>query len=802
MRFVLRFIDWLTPRRQDVIPALSGAAIGFVILFSVRWAIALDVANNAHVIDFWRMEYGEMEAWALVAFFGSWFLRPFTGWLHRAARFVFHAFCGLLLIASGLEMGYFQATGSRIDFDNLNYFFESPAEVLPVVMAEVRPWHFLALAAGFAVALIPAFFKLRKGGSPWWGRLSLLFLLPSWLVRIDGHRTSPEKACRQMQPSLIETLEDNYLDHMEDYELPPAPGDDDLRVSKPTANPLPNIVLVMLESFSAKNTTLFDPTLPTTPNLVNLARQGLLVKDTFTVVPHSSKAFVAVLCGQYPELTKEVREARVGGLPGKCLTEILGEMGYRSAFIQTARESFEERAGLVHNLKFDTFEALNHLKREPFQTVNYFGIEDDAMLDPGMAWTAAGSQPFFAMYLTLATHDTYKTPSTFTKLEFLKFPRRSYRRYLNAVRYVDAFVGKLVAEYRQRGYGDNTLFIFLGDHGEAFGEHGRYFHDLSIYEEGLKVPFVLYGPGVLGDRHGVIDGRFQNIDVLPTVLDLLGSKIEAGSLPGRSIFQDSPKSRTIYHSCWSSFRCLASRKDDQKFIDHFRERPSQLFDLAKDPEERHDLASSTDPKVLQARRTDLRNWRAAVNGRYAARRESFLAGLQGPDDAPAKATWGDALDLVRCTTEKEAVEPADSIWVHCRWRLSSPLLQAWKVRYKLAGAFKTVYRASAPVEGMLPTFRWTPGVAVDDTYHISVPPDANPGDAVLKVGWKSFTGQRQTVQVPDGATESVDDEDFVPVAHITVLPRSPLEPPPLPGSEPTIVQDDVSGTDIPAAVVQ
>lgn len=128
------------------------------------------------------------------------------------------------------------------------------------------------------------------------------------------------------------------------------------------------------------------------------------------------------------------------------------------------------------------------------------------------------------------------------------------------MRYVDDFVGRLVRGYEERGLAENTLFVILGDHGEGFGEHGVYQHDLTIYEEGLHVPLVMAGAGALEGRTGTIAGNRQQIDVLPTILDVLDMPVEAGTLRGATLLEPAPEGRVLFHSCWRSHRCLARRE--------------------------------------------------------------------------------------------------------------------------------------------------------------------------------------------------------------------------------------------------
>ena len=92
--------------------------------------------------------------------------------------------------------------------------------------------------------------------------------------------------------------------------------------------------------------------------------------------------------------------------------------------------------------------------------------------------------------------------------------------YDNAVLHEDRIVGRLLRHLASQGYLEKTLVVLTSDHGEAFREHGFEGHARKLYREETEVPFILGFPFRLADV--VVDTRTRNIDVWPTVLDLLG----------------------------------------------------------------------------------------------------------------------------------------------------------------------------------------------------------------------------------------------------------------------------------------
>ena len=94
---------------------------------------------------------------------------------------------------------------------------------------------------------------------------------------------------------------------------------------------------------------------------------------------------------------------------------------------------------------------------------------------------------------------------------------------------------------------EDTIFVFYGDHGEGFMEHGRTQHDNVIWEEGLKVPLMVHDPQRFQDGRRV-DGLANSTDIAPTVVDLLGYEVMGGEYPGYSL-TDLPEDRLETRGC-------------------------------------------------------------------------------------------------------------------------------------------------------------------------------------------------------------------------------------------------------------
>jgi len=380
-----------------------------------------------------------------------------------------------------------------------------------------------------------------------------------------------------------------------------------------------NVVIIFLESTRAKSTTPYNENLDTTPFLANLADESLVMERAYAVVPHTSKALLASLCGVPPPLDTAKTESEPDIIPARCLPDLLKEQGYKTAFFQSATEDFERRPQLVDNMGYEDFFATEDMNKEGFQETNYFGYEDNIMLDPSRKWLEEnGDGPFLATYLTATGHHQYVVPDRYGQKTFAEDDELN--RYLNCMRYQDFFLMNLFAQYKDLGLYDNTTFIILGDHGEGFDEHGLKQHDNTIYDEGLHIPLIIHQPGrwESGPR---IEPAVDELDLLPTVAELLDYKIEGGTYPGVSMLSP-PEHRTLRASCYHVRTCLASMKDGEKYIYNYGNKPDEYFDLSQDPRERDNIIDQQSDERIEALRKDLLRWKARVDASYEQQRAS------------------------------------------------------------------------------------------------------------------------------------------------------------------------------------
>ena len=184
------------------------------------------------------------------------------------------------------------------------------------------------------------------------------------------------------------------------------------------------------------------------------------------------------------------------------------------------------------------------------------------------------------MVLCSATHDPYEVPAWFGDI-----PREPLERYRQAIFYTDKFLAALDVEMTSLNIRDETIFCIVGDHGEAFGEHGLLGHERIAFDEVLHIPFCLRVPFLVeaGRKVGCLA---SSIDVTPTLLGLLGFETEGAGFEGRDLFGPLSGQRKAYFCGWMPEGPAGFVQGSRKFIYSPASKTTSVYDLSSDPLER------------------------------------------------------------------------------------------------------------------------------------------------------------------------------------------------------------------------
>ena len=524
----------------------------------------------------------------------------------------------------GFDFGYFIRTGSVADGYMLKYALTHVVDLRHAVGSELGIGAWTLLVVPLLAAAIPILVantdnhrrRVHRASYSWRMKRGLLL---SGLTILSGFffaRLPVSDRAGMIRTALpAELLVEAVRSAVSVGEADAAPPaihwpENGVALSRTDSTRTPNIVLIILESARAEMPAGVDPR-DVRPYLAELATRSMDVQDASVVVPHTNKALVPILCGVYPEL----RQSESVNVTESCLPQLLRPLGYRSAFFTPALLDFENKGDLLASMGFDEVHGDGSFDESGFEKTNYFGFEDRIMLRPALEWMQRETKkggPFLATLLTLTAHHDYRLPSTHKYITFSE--RSDLNRYLNAQWYQDRFVRDLIANMEESGEADNTVFVILGDHGEAFSEHGLQFHSAVTYQEVAHVPWLVYAPGLVEPNR--VLGLRQHVDLVPTIADVLHADLPTNQLPGTSLLDDVDPRRELFMSAWIENQSMAYRVGDTKFNFHFGRRPMEVFDLENDPTEMHDVASRYPSDSLRAVERRLLAWRRGVNDRY------------------------------------------------------------------------------------------------------------------------------------------------------------------------------------------
>jgi choline-sulfatase len=196
--------------------------------------------------------------------------------------------------------------------------------------------------------------------------------------------------------------------------------------------------------------------------------------------------------------------------------------------------------------------------------------------------------------------------------------RAARRAYYGEISYVDENLGRLTRALRECRLADDTIVIFLSDHGEMLGERGLWYK-MSFFEGSARVPLIVGAPGRWAPRR--VTSSVSLLDVTPTLIDLAGGDSSAlgETIDGRSLVphletgEGRDEAIGEYLAEGAVAPIVMIRRRNHKFI-HSPGDPDQLYDLKRDPGERENLAARAEEaeRVDEFRREVARRWNLAA----------------------------------------------------------------------------------------------------------------------------------------------------------------------------------------------
>jgi choline-sulfatase len=338
----------------------------------------------------------------------------------------------------------------------------------------------------------------------------------------------------------------------------------------------PNIVLITLDSVRADRMGFLGSRGGLTPNLDQLAHQGLVFERAYAQAPLTVVSHATVLTGTYPQThqVSELASPLSTSLP--YLPDLLHARGYRTgAFVGSIL--LDPRNGWAPGFErgFDFYDA----GFDPAQAVRQRAGEQ--VVARAVKWISGGSSGPTFVWVHLEDANTSNKAV-----------------YDRAVAAADGAVGKLVVALRSRKMYDDAIVVVAADHGQSVGAHGEDTHGIFLYDETIRVPLLIKLPQnqMAGRR---VKGRVRLLDVAPTVLEAAGLAVPS-QMQGQSLLRiartnpdaDQPVySRSDFPQQAFGWSALESWRAG-KYL-YIRAPQPELYDLSADPAETRNLAAES-----------------------------------------------------------------------------------------------------------------------------------------------------------------------------------------------------------------
>ncbi|MEO5681345.1 MAG: LTA synthase family protein [Chitinophagaceae bacterium] len=290
-----------------------------------------------------------------------------------------------------------------------------------------------------------------------------------------------------------------------------------------TVQQQPNIIMVICESFSAYKSSMWGNPLNTTPYFSELCKQGLFFDNCFTPSFGTARGVWASITG-IPDVELNKTASRNPAMVDQH-TIINDFNGYDKFYFLGGSTSWANIRGVLTN-------NINnlHLYEEQDYTspkIDVWGISDRNLFKEANLVLKQQVKPFFAVIQTADNHRPYTIPAEDLKsFKKITLPADSLKKYgfdnddeLNAFRFTDFCYQSFIEAARKEGYFDNTIFMFIGDHG-INGNAGKMFPP-AWSDDGLTrnhVPLLFYAPKMIAARR--LHCVASQVDVLPTLAGL------------------------------------------------------------------------------------------------------------------------------------------------------------------------------------------------------------------------------------------------------------------------------------------
>lgn len=307
-------------------------------------------------------------------------------------------------------------------------------------------------------------------------------------------------------------------------------GSDPLDIKREVKNPgtarKPNIVLVTIESLSAKYLGSNGDVRGLTPSLDELRKKSLYFNNFYATGTRTDRGLEAITLSIPPTPGRSIVK-RVGRESGfASLGQQLSAVGYDSVFVYGGRGYFDNMNAFFSGNGYRVVDQTS-VDESQIRFKNAWGMSDEDLYSQALSLADedyAKKKPFFLQLLTTSNHRPYTYPDG-------KIDIKSGNGRDGAVKYTDYAIGKFLESARAKPWFDNTIFVFVADH--TAGSAGK--EDLPI--NNYQIPLLIYAPKMIEARESA--QLASQIDLAPTLLGLLNMSYES-TFFGRNLLQENP----------------------------------------------------------------------------------------------------------------------------------------------------------------------------------------------------------------------------------------------------------------------
>lgn len=268
----------------------------------------------------------------------------------------------------------------------------------------------------------------------------------------------------------------------------------------------PNIIFIILESFTAKWVGSLGAKADATPQLDSIAKDGLLFTNIYASGDRSEKGQVAILSAYPNQAINSIIKTPTKTLNLPAINQSLQKEGYNSSYTYGGELEFANIKSYLLNIGIQ-----NLVSKYSFpvsERTTSWGVHDGYVLNEFFNALPEKKQPFFAALFTLSSHEPYDVP-----LKHFSGNDET-TKFKNSIYYTDSVIGNFINKSKASPWWNNTLIVLVADHG-----HHLPGNDANDAPSKFHIPLIFTG-GALKVK-GVVNNIGSQTDIVPTILDQL-----------------------------------------------------------------------------------------------------------------------------------------------------------------------------------------------------------------------------------------------------------------------------------------